>query len=242
MSKPSYTHHRSDTARSKAVLQCGWGHLGGLRWFAFILIVILYPVGLASQSTTADQDQSTPLRFDLTMLVGYRTSMLFPTGHPPSPHLVLGAKPSYGVAVGVRVDEENVIEFRWARQETHVHVGGVPFSNENVVLDQFHGDFTHEYILDEGPRWARPFVMGSAGATRVAGRANNSFTRFSFGLGGGVKVFFTRHLGLRMQGEWLPLVVEPEVTSFICGGGCIVLLSARLVSQGEIVVGPVLRF
>jgi hypothetical protein len=242
MSKPSDTHRRSEAAQSKAVLQCSWGHLGRLRWFGFVLIVILYSGGLASQSTTADQDQSKPLRFDLTPLVGYRTSMLFPTGHPPSPHLVLGAKPSYGVAVGVRVNEEDIIEFRWARQDTHVHVEGVPSSNEKVVLDQFHGDFTHEYILDEGPRWARPFVMGSAGATRVAGGANNSFTRFSFGLGGGVKVFFTRRLGLRMQGEWLPLVVQPEVTSFVCGGGCIVHLSARLVSQGEIVAGPVLRF
>jgi hypothetical protein len=241
MSKPSDTHRRSETARSKAVLQYSWGHLGRLRWFGFLLIVILHSGGLASQST-ADQDQRKPLRFDLSTPVGYRTSMLFPTGHPPSPHLVLGATPSYGVAIGVRLDEEDVIEFRWSRQETHVHVGGVPYSNEKVTLDQFHGDFTHEYILDEGHRWARPFVMGSAGATRVAGVANNSFTRFSFGLGGGVKVFFTRHLGLRMQGEWLPLVVEPEVTSFVCGGGCIVFLSARLVSQGEIVAGPVLRF
>ena len=242
MSKPSDTHRRSETARSKAVRQCSWGHPGRLRWFGFLLIVILYSGGLASQSTTAAQDQSKPLRFDLTTLVGYRTSMLFPTGHPPSPHLILGAKPSYAVAVGVRLDEEDVIEFRWARQETHAHVEGVPYSNEKVVLDQFHGDFTHEYIPDEGHRWARPFVMGSVGATRVAGGANNSFIRFSFGLGGGVKVFFTRHLGLRMQGEWLPLVVEPEVTSFVCGGGCIALLSARLVSQGEIVAGPVLRF
>jgi hypothetical protein len=76
-------------------------------------------------------------------------------------------------------------------------------SDETVVLDQFHGDFTHEYIPEEGLRWARPFVMGSASATQVAGGANNSFTRFSFGLGGGIKVYFTRHLVLRMQGEWL---------------------------------------
>src|ERR1700760_191899 len=103
MSRPSDTHRRSEAAQSKAVLQCSWGHLGRLRSFGFVLIVILYSGGLASQSTAADQDQTKPLRFDLTPLVGYRTGMLFPTGHSPSPHLVLGAKPSYGVAVGVRV-------------------------------------------------------------------------------------------------------------------------------------------
>jgi hypothetical protein len=225
--------------RPEVVLQCILSHLGCLRLFVFVLMIILYSGRLSSQTTTDDQAESKPLRFDVTALVGYRTRMLFPTGHPPSRHLVLGAKSSYGMAIGVRLDEENLVEFRWARQDTHVHFAS---SNEKVVLDQFHGDFTHEYILEEGPRWARPFVMGSAGATHVAGGANNSFTRFSFGLGGGIKVYFTRHLGLRMQGEWLPLVVEPEVTSFVCGGGCIVHLSARLVSQAEIAVGPMFRF
>ena len=87
-----------------------------------------------------------------------------------------------------------------------------------------------------------PRVTGSAGVAYVGGGTSSTFTRFSFGIGGGIKVYFTRHFGVRMQGEWQPLVVEPEVTSFVCGGGCIVLLSARLVSQAEIAVGPVFRF
>jgi hypothetical protein len=172
--------------------------------------------------------------------------MTFPTGHDaqePAPRLILDAKPSYGIAFGVRLDEENLVEIRWARQDIYVHLeGGAPSPNEKVVLDQFHGDFTHQYILEDWFPRARPFVMGSIGATRVVGGANNSFTRFSFGLGGGVKVYFTRHLGLRMQAEWLPIVVNPGVGSFACGGGCVVQLSGALVSQGEIVVGPLFRF
>jgi hypothetical protein len=147
------------------------------------------------------------------------------------------------VAAGMRLDEENLIEIRWARQNTYVHLDGGPAApNEKVVLDQFHGDFTHEYILENWEPRARPFVMGSIGATRIAGGANNSSTRFSFGLGGGVKFYFTRHLGLRIQAEWLPIVVNPEVGSFVCGGGCVVQLSGTAVSQGEIVVGPLFRF
>jgi hypothetical protein len=146
------------------------------------------------------------------------------------------------MSAGVRLDEENLVEFRWARQDTHVHLRGSAESGENAVLDQFQGDFTHEYILEEWPHSVRPFVMGSAGATHVGGGTSSSFTRFSFGIGGGIKVYFSRHFGVRMQGEWLPLVVEPEVTSFVCGAGCIVHLSARLVSQGEIAVGPIFRF
>lgn len=209
------------------------------RWCFFAVIVILSSCRLASQTAS---DEQKPLRFDLTPLVGYRTNMLFPTGHPPTPHLVLAAKPSYGVSVGVRLDQENLIEFRWARQDSHFHIRGSAAPDKKVMLDQFHGDFTHEYILEDGPHWARPFVLASAGATHVDGGSGSSFTRFSCGIGSGIKVYFARHLGIRAQGEWIPVIVEPEVTSFVCGSGCIVRLSARMVSQGEIVVGPLFRF
>ena len=115
-------------------------------------------------------------------------------------------------------------------------------SRERVILNQFQGDFTHEYILEDWPAWARPFVIGSVGATHLSAGPNSSFTRFSFGLGGGIKVYFNRHMGLRMQAEWLPLVINPEVGALVCGGGCVVHLNATLVSQGEISVGPIFRF
>ncbi len=215
-------------------------------------VVILFVVVVCSgtiycQNTSDAQIDSKSIRFDVTPLVGYRTGMSFPTGidvqQTTSPHVDLDAAPSYGIAAGARVDDENVIEFRWARQGSHIHLEGSSLPSDlKVVVDQFHGDFTHEYVLHDWPAWARPFVMGSVGATRISSRSGNSFTRFSFGLGGGVKVFFTRHLGVRAQAEWLPVVVDPEVVSFICGGGCIAHLSASLVSQGEVAVGPVLRF
>jgi hypothetical protein len=149
------------------------------------LLVTLYSDRLPSQTATDEQAQAKPLRFDLTPLVGYRTSMTFPTGHDaqePAPRLILDAKPSYGIAFGVRLDEENLIEIRWARQDTYVHLeGGAPSPNEKVVLDQFHGDFTHEYILEDWFPRARPFVTGSIGATRVAGGATTASLVFPSG-------------------------------------------------------------
>ena len=211
-----------------------------------LLFVLLYPLTVSSQTANDEQKPIKPLRFDVTPLIGYRTIITFPTGQDVQHQgfgLILDAKPSYGVAVGMRLDEEDLIEFRWARQYSYVHLeGAAPSPNERVVLDQFQGDFTHEYILENWSPKARPFVMGSFGATRIADGANNSFTRFSFGLGGGIKFYFTRHLGWRIQGEWLPIVVSPEVGSFVCGGGCVVHLSITAVSQGEIVSGPLFRF
>ena len=216
-------------------------HLWCPRGCLVVIILVLCPGELASQAATHPASQTKPLRIDVTPLIGYRTSMTFPAGQNgvATSGLSLDASPSYGVAAGVRLDEEDLVEFRWARQDTHVHLAG---SSERVILNQFHGDFTHEYIPEDWPAWARPFVIGSVGATHLGAGSNSSFTRFSFGLGGGIKVYFNRHMGLRTQAEWLPLVIDPEVSSLVCGGGCVVHLNATLVSQGEIAMGPIFRF
>jgi hypothetical protein len=108
-------------------------------------------------------------------------------------------------------------------------------------LNQFHGDFTHEYTIDEWAPWARPYVMLSVGATHISGASSSSFTRFSFGAGAGVKFFVGRHFGFRMQGEWLPIFVDPYGT-VICGTGCVVHVGGTVSSQGEVTVGPLFRF
>ena len=203
---------------------------------------LLLPAVLVAQQTT---DTYRP-HFDLTALFGYRTTVSFPIDpavQGSNAKVVFDSGPSYGFSAGMRFHDDDVIEFRWARQDSHAHLEDVTLisSRQRITLDQYHGDFTHEYILGEWPKWARPFVIGSVGATHVTGTANTNFTRFSFGLGGGVKVFAGQHLGFRMQGEWLPIVLNPHATVF-CGGGCIVHVGGTLGSQGEALIGPFLRF
>ena len=70
---------------------------------------------------------------------------------------------------------------------------------------------------------------------------NISFTRFSFGIGAGIRFYASRHLGFKIQAEWLPVLVDPHV-AFICGSGCIVHAGGTASSQGEVLVGPILRF
>jgi hypothetical protein len=84
-------------------------------------------------------------------------------------------------------------------------------------------------------------VLGSVGASHVSGNTNLSFTRFSFGLGGGIRFYPSRHLGFKIQAEWLSVLLDPNV-AFICGGGCIVHVGGTLSPQGEFFVGPILRF
>lgn len=212
-----------------------------LVFIAALLLILLSPA-LSAQR----QPEPKPLRFDFTPFVGYRTSMSFPiepyvTG--TNPRVVLDANPSYGVSFGVRLHEDDLVEVRWARQDSYVHSNDIspPPPRQRVIFDQFHGDFSHEYVVEDWGPWAKPFVMASVGATHVSGNPNINFTRFSFGIGGGVRFYATRHFGFKVQAEWLPVFVDPRV-AFICGSGCIVHVGGTVSSQGEVLVGPLLRF
>jgi hypothetical protein len=187
-------------------------------------------------------------RFDITPLVGFRGSESIPIAADASTGDVtakahLAARGTLGIAVGYRYNDQDVIEFRWIRQRTDLSFSGavpVPHANFNARLDQYHGDFTHEYAFEDRPH-VRPFIIGSVGATSVT-TALSRFTRMSFGLGGGAKFFVTPRFGFRVQAQWLPIWVNPKVNGFICGGGCVVSLGGRLVSQGEVSVGPIFSF
>jgi hypothetical protein len=185
--------------------------------------------------------------FEFTPQVGYRTSMTFatePAIDGTSSKVVLAPSPSKALAFGFRLNDEDLVEIRWIRQNSQIRVTtpAVPLFKQNVTLDQFHLDCSHEYIVREWPEWARPYIIGSVGFTHISGTAGFvSFTRFSFGIGAGVKAFPFRHLGFKAQAQWVPLWVSPEVDAF-CGFGCIVHIGGELSSQGEITVGPVIRF
>jgi len=200
-----------------------------------------------SLTLSAQQEpEPKPLRFEATAFLGYRTSISFPvephvTG--TNPRVVLDDSPSYGVSFGVRLRaEEDLIEMRWARQDSYLHAEEITPQppRERVTLDQFHGDFSHEPFIEDWPAWAKPFVIASVGATHVSS-ASIDFTRFSFGIGGGIRLYPSRHLGFKIQAEWVPVFADPHV-AFICGAGCIIHVGGTLSSQGEVFAGPILRF
>lgn len=208
---------------------------------ATLLLIVLSPALSAQQ-----QPEPKPLRFDFTPFIGYRTSISFPIEPHVSgmnPRIVVDASPSYGVSFGVRLEEDGLVEIRWARQNSYIHSEDVslPIPRQRAILDQFHGDFSREYVVDEWRPWARPFVLLSVGATHVSSSTNSNFTRFSFGMGGGVRFYPSRHVGFKIQAEWLPVLLNPQV-AFVCGAGCIVRVGGSLGSQGEVMVGPMLRF
>jgi hypothetical protein len=213
---------------------------------ALVVVAVLHLIALSSTLSAQEQAEPKPLRFDFTAFMGYRTSMSFPVEPHVSvmnPRVVVNASPSYGVSFGLRLREEDLVEVRWARQDSYVRSEGITpqLARQRMILDQFHGDFSHEPLVEDWPSWAKPFVLASVGATHVSSSPNINFTRFSFGIGGGIRLYVGRHFGFKLQAEWLPVFADPQV-AFICGGGCIVHLHGTLASQGEVLAGPILRF
>jgi hypothetical protein len=210
-----------------------------------VSMTLIFPLSLTLSAQ--QQADAKPLRFEVTAFLGYRTSISFPVAPYVSgtnPRAVLDASPSYGVSFGMRLRaEEDLVEIRWARQDSYVHAEDIMPQppRQRVILDQFHGDFSHEPLVEYWPSWAKPFVIASVGATHVSGDTNINFTRFSFGIGGGIRFYPSRHLGFKIQAEWVPVFVDPHV-AFICGAGCVVHVGGGVSSQGEVFAGPIFRF
>ena len=211
--------------------------------------VVFLVVGLfASSALVAGQDSPRPRldSFEVTPLASYRSSMrlaIQPTGQGTNPHVTLDENSSYGFSVGMRIRDDDVVDFRWTRQDSYSQVqdGTGAFPQIRVTLNQFHCDFSREYVLKHPMPWARPYIIGSVGATNISDGVSSWSTHLSIGIGGGVKFFVAQHIGFRIQAEWLPILVNPQ-GSASCGVGCVAHLSATVASQAEVAVGPVIRF
>jgi hypothetical protein len=99
--------------------------------------------------------------------------------------------------------------------------------------------------LQEFGGWrARPFLTGTLGLTRYGTGADNE-VRFSVGAGGGVKLFPSSRLGVRLDGRVFATILDAGGTALACGsvsGTCFVALHVDAVWQAEFTAGLLVRF
>lgn len=97
-------------------------------------------------------------------------------------------------------------------------------------------------LTEFGAGRARPFLTGTVGLTRYAS-AGDSEIRFSVGAGGGVKLFPTPRLGLRLDGRAFATLVDGDIDVLACSPGvCLGSINVWLVWQAEFTAGVVVRF
>jgi len=148
---------------------------------------------------------------------------------------------SVGLVLNVPLSNGVQIEGLFTHQHAHVPVparGTRPAANWPISVDHWQAGGLQEYGF--GP--VRPFLTGTLGLTRFAA-TDDSEIRFTAGAGGGVKLFPTRHVGVRLDGRVFATFVDADAQVGICGsGGCFVRFYADIVWQADFTAGVVFRF
>jgi len=157
---------------------------------------------------------------------------------------------SYGFTFGVFATPQFEIEFMWNRQATTLDVTGVGAANElsgDLNIDTYHANFVYN-LGDEDTR-IRPFLYFGLGATNYGdaeftARTVPGVSRFSWGVGGGVKAFASPNVGFKGTLAWRPTYIKTDDYGWWCDPfwGCTVVGDANFANQIEFSGGIVLRF
>jgi hypothetical protein len=87
----------------------------------------------------------------------------------------------------------------------------------------------------------RPFATGMLGLARYAA-GGNSEIRFSLAAGGGVKVFPSPRIGIRLDGRAFATLIDAHGSALACSVGvCLIALHTNIVWQAEFTAGLVVR-
>ena len=152
----------------------------------------------------------------------------------------LDISPALGVVVNVPLAHGLQVEALVTHQQASVPIAVSPFE----PATSRHMTVGHAQVggLQEltGGR-VRGFLTGLLGLTRYAGDGDSE-VRFTVGAGGGVKLFPSSHVGLRLDGRLHTTFVDADARLVACGAGtCITSFHAHIVWQAELSAGVVLR-
>jgi hypothetical protein len=148
---------------------------------------------------------------------------------------------SYGFVLNVPFRADTQIEAMVTRQEARFTLPpdlATTATRWRVSVDHYQAGGLTEFSRGR----ARPFLTGTVGLTRY-GAAGDNELRFSLSAGGGLKLYPTSRLGLRLDGRLFATFVDAEADALICTpGACIGSIDASIVWQAEFTAGVVVRF
>ena len=153
---------------------------------------------------------------------------------------------NYGVMVDVKQDEQAQIELYFSRQATQLKADRGLFTGNplfDLDIEYYHIGGTYSPDSDDFGK-AKPFVVGTLGATHMVpqGPGLDALTKFSLSLGGGVKLYATDRVGLRLEGRWFGTLFNGSGSAFCTSGTCAIHVQGDLFSQFVANAGLIIAF
>ena len=144
-----------------------------------------------------------------------------------------------GFLVSIDRDAHAQYEFLYSHQSSRVKTN-TAVSDFDVDIDYFHFGGTALWPRDS----ITPFLAGGLGLTHMSPdtSGSDSATRFSFNLGGGLKWFPSKRVGIRLDARAYGTLFDSGSAIFCTNGNCSVSVSGNLFTQFETNIGVVVRF
>jgi opacity protein-like surface antigen len=225
-----------------------------MRLFKFVPVAALFIVGTMFVGAPAARAQyhfgySQPRDIDITGFAGGRFfgSVDLPTD-PVYDYLKIDNNYDYGLMGDVGLFGPFQAEFMWSRQptslEAHIYGTGDFASDGNVTLDDFQWSLL--YQMGDSSAKFHPYFGGGIGFTHWENAANVGLpfnNTVGFNLGGGVKYYFVKHFGMRIDFRWLPTRTTSQLAQY-CDPfyGCYAANQNNYAEQLQLNGGLVFRF
>jgi hypothetical protein len=184
-----------------------WRKGSTIRWRMVPLLAFLLICGASNAHANRD--------FEVDPFFGARYGGkidVTPLGNPNADFLKIKSSENYGVVSDVTIWRNLQGEFIWNRQPTSLTTHN-PNDGTYTFLSKMRLDsylFGVAYQFRESEKKVQPFAgllfgFSHYGVPPVNGQPALNFTnRYAFNMAGGVKYFFTRNFGMRMEARWAP--------------------------------------
>ena len=203
------------------------------------LAVVLFATLLPVSASAAD--------IEVTPFAGYTMGGQF-TDAVTGKTLSFDDTSSYGIMVDFKqpLDKEggeSWIELYYSRQQTKLKADQGPFFGDplfDVNIEYFHLGGTYGQATGK----MKLFVVGTFGATHMTpeGEGLHAETKFSLSLGGGVKLYLSEHVGIRLDARWFGTLFNGSGSAFCSGGACLINVQGDMLSQYSANAGVILAF
>ncbi len=148
---------------------------------------------------------------------------------------------TFGLILDFSINRHAQIEVLYEAQDTEfdrLSFRG-PSPVRDLDIEYFQVGFLWQWLPTEE---IRPFIVGSLGAANLDLEGGVDETRFATTVGGGVKFFFSDHVGARFEGRLYHVLLENNDEVFCNPDACFGYQDTNVMIQFELKAGFVLAF